>query len=587
MNRPTLSVKFLCSVVFLFVNLFHSWGQPGSLDSTFNGTGYAYTNSTGQYPFMAGFANAIQPDGKLLVGGRSSSTTYGKSNDAIILRYKENGSLDSGFGLGGIVRLFLGYNGAVFFSIALQPNGKIITLGTTALIGPNIITKGILARYDADGKIDSSFGVNGLIITDVITSTVKILNDGKILTLGSGVMAKYSSHGSLDSSFGINGIVNTSRYRSTERSFEVQDDGNIISAGYREYDLNNYGDLEVTRYLSDGQLDLSFNGQGYINISIDSFGAKAYSVKIQQDEKIIVAGTVNKRIYISPGRFNGSSDFVIIRFNKNGALDTSFGAKGIIINDVGAYQYDYPSSIALQSNDKILVSGSVNYMSGGEDGKYVLVRYLSNGSLDSSFAGAGIKIYNPRGTCYGMQLKNNRIYLSGLAYIDPNTPGAYTLAIQNDGIPISPTSVNVCQGVTSTNFASNLSGSAYQWQVSTDSLVFNNITNSSAYSGVNSSNLTINNIPSSWNGYQYRCVVDNGVSNLFTIRNSNFWTGSINTTWENPANWSCGVVPDAYTDVIINSGNITINSNSIIRSLIIKPGATLTVANGFKLTILH
>ncbi len=595
MNKRKPAFKFTCLFFFLFVNLYDSSGQSGFLESSFIGTGRVYTTTAEPTGFMMGFTNAIQQDGKLLVAGnrRAAFTQY--EFNCVVLRYNENGSLDSNFGQGGIVACDFSANSNErerFLAITVQQDGKIIAVGFTGE-GIDANSKGFLARFKTNGDLDSSFGLNGKIISNFCALEIKILNDGKIMTLGSGFIAKYNSNGTLDSTFGNNGIVITritGRYKSVARDFDFQDDGKIVSAGYRVDTTNHsFTDFEVTRYHSNGQLDLSFNGVGYINTNIGTWEELANCIKVQPDGKILVAGTVEKR---NSGSYSSrTSDIVIVRYLNNGTIDSSFGTNGKITYDLG--YHNWPSKIELQSDGNILLSSTASGYYISNDGPFTLARFLPHGNLDSTFGIKGINSFksNPYGETgnISMVLKNSRVYLSGFAHYSNNGPslGFYTLAVQNDGIPLFPNSVDVCPGVAYINFTSDLPGSTYQWQLSTDSVVFNDINNNSEYNGVNSPNLTINNIPSSWYGYQYRCKVDNGVSNLFTIRISNVWTGSVSTAWENPANWSCGAVPDVYTDVTINSGNIAINSNPVIRSLRINPGATLTVATGFALTITH
>lgn len=149
-----------------------------------------------------------------------------------------------------------------------------------------------------------------------------------------------------------------------------------------------------------------------------------------------------------------------------------------------------------------------------------------------------------------------------------------------------PTELNICPGASV--FLVTDTGSALQWQVSSDSLTFTDITNGTYYSGATSDTLFLNNLPSTFYGNLYRCRV-NGVVNSQTwaVTFSNTWTGAAGAAWENPANWSCGSVPDSGTDVIINSGTVVVSSNTTIRSLSIAPGVSFTVAPGVVLTVLH
>jgi hypothetical protein len=151
----------------------------------------------------------------------------------------------------------------------------------------------------------------------------------------------------------------------------------------------------------------------------------------------------------------------------------------------------------------------------------------------------------------------------------------------------NPVTIQLCPSIASSIIVSDLAGSQYQWQTSTDT-VFSDITDNANYTGSNTQSLQLNNIPSSWSGTKYRCVVDGNYSNLFTLQFSDTWTGLSDTTWENPANWSCNAIPDANTDVLIDTGapNFpTVSSNAYCRSLNVPPGAMVTIKTGFVLQI--
>ncbi|MDP4284313.1 MAG: hypothetical protein Q8891_07815 [Bacteroidota bacterium] len=166
-----------------------------------------------------------------------------------------------------------------------------------------------------------------------------------------------------------------------------------------------------------------------------------------------------------------------------------------------------------------------------------------------------------------------------LTVTNPDGQSSSTSFIYGGGCP-----TEICSGI---EIPSSISGTTYQWQLSTDGVNFNGIIDNSNYSGTNADTLHLTNAPTSWYGYQYRCAVDGNYSNTFTLRFTDYWTGAMNSDWENPGNWSCGTLPDANTDVIINSGTAIVNSNSTIRSLSIAPSVKLTVNSGFKLTINH
>lgn len=134
-------------------------------------------------------------------------------------------------------------------------------------------------------------------------------------------------------------------------------------------------------------------------------------------------------------------------------------------------------------------------------------------------------------------------------------------------------------------FTSNFKGSVYQWQSSTDGFNFSNISNNINYSGVNTDTLYVNNVSAALNGLQYRCLVEGKIGDVSSIKFSDTWIGTINADWGNPANWSCNVIPDANTNVIINKGTVIVNANGVCKSLTISENVNFTVNPGVTLTI--
>ncbi len=160
-----------------------------------------------------------------------------------------------------------------------------------------------------------------------------------------------------------------------------------------------------------------------------------------------------------------------------------------------------------------------------------------------------------------------------------------SVTFQIAGIPCGASPV-LCNPIATAVLTTGLIG-PYQWQNSTDSVQFNNIVDNSNYTGTNSSSLNLSNISSNRYGEQFRCIANGITGQIFTLTFRNSWTGLINTDWNTAGNWSCNAVPDANTDVIINGGNVVLNSNATIRSITIRAPATLTTNTGVILTILH
>lgn len=136
-------------------------------------------------------------------------------------------------------------------------------------------------------------------------------------------------------------------------------------------------------------------------------------------------------------------------------------------------------------------------------------------------------------------------------------------------------------------FISNVTGNNYQWQLETDSGHIS-VMAGSHYLGENTKELQILNIPSYWSGLKFRCLVDGNYSVQFTISISNEWKGSIDSLWENGVNWSCGTIPDIYTNVTINNTSINpliINSNVSCKTITLNPQAILKVNPNFTMQV--
>jgi hypothetical protein len=151
---------------------------------------------------------------------------------------------------------------------------------------------------------------------------------------------------------------------------------------------------------------------------------------------------------------------------------------------------------------------------------------------------------------------------------------------------ITPALNTTCAGTTVT-YTVPSGSTTYQWQVN-DGTGFVNISNGGNYTGSNTNSLQISGAPTSFSGYKYRCIINgvNGTENLLRFNNS--WSGAIDSNWFNTGNWSCAVVPDQYSDVVIPSGLTkypVINTNTAIRTIRILNGASVNVNPGIVVEI--
>lgn len=139
----------------------------------------------------------------------------------------------------------------------------------------------------------------------------------------------------------------------------------------------------------------------------------------------------------------------------------------------------------------------------------------------------------------------------------------------------------------SVSIVSNRRGNSYQWQVNSGG-GFVDITDNTNYNGSNNMNLTISNSPTSWYGYQYRCLANGTSSDTTTLQFTAYWNGHADTAWENTANWNCGVLPDSNTDVVINDGvpfYPVINNTTSCRSVRLGKNTRASIATGITLLL--
>ncbi len=151
---------------------------------------------------------------------------------------------------------------------------------------------------------------------------------------------------------------------------------------------------------------------------------------------------------------------------------------------------------------------------------------------------------------------------------------------------ITPVSISTCIGSTITFKAASY-GTTFQWQENNGS-GYTNIVNGANYAGAATNTLQLINLSASHAGYKYRCVVNgvNGPDNILHF--TSIWSGAVNTDWFTAANWSCGVVPDQYTDVVIPNGLTNypiVNTNTLVRSVRLNSNATITVLPTVNLSV--
>src|SRR5437763_5491549 len=252
----------------------------------------------------------------------------------------------------------------------------------------------------AAGDLDPTFGTAGMVMTDIDRSTdianaVAIQPDGKLVVVGQTyknndysnedfVVTRYNTDGTLDTTFGRGGKVRTDfpGLAAVPSAVVIQSDGKIVVAGGAFPQFTFAGNFEVVRYNPNGSLDRSFGNGGIVTTTFPE-GSYAFDVALQPDGKIIAAGTVF--VDFIPGE-PSNTDFALARYNPDGTPDATFGNGGQVTTDFVGMEDD-AFSVLIQSDGKIVAVGSADSPATYYD--FAAVRYLSNGTIDTTFGVAG------------------------------------------------------------------------------------------------------------------------------------------------------------------------------------------------------
>src|SRR5437660_960419 len=285
-----------------------SSAAPGSLDATFGTGGKVTTSFSGSADMNA---LVVQPDGKLVAAGwDASQSAFG------LARYNTNGSLDSTFGTGGTVSTPIGIDTYGASALVLQSDGKLVAAGD--------------AWKDT---VDADFAV-----------------------------IRYTANGSLDTAFGTGGKVTTSFGSQEDDAYAlvVQPDGKLVAAGVVFNGVR--WDFALARYNTNGSLDTTFGTGGKVVTAIGTDGDGASALVLQPDGKLVAAGNTEA----------STRDFVVVRYNATGTLDTTFGTGGKVITAVGTGD-DVAFALALQPDGNLVAGG---YAANAGTDAFALVRYL-------------------------------------------------------------------------------------------------------------------------------------------------------------------------------------------------------------------
>ncbi len=309
------------------------------------------------------------------------------------------GDLDPTFGSSGlVVTPFAILSSDRADGVAIQARGKIVAVGRSNAGGTFDFA---LVRFNRDGSLDPTLDLDGRVTTDFGGSedgrAVAVYRGGRSVVVGHTdaggsldfALARYRSDGSLDPTFGTGGLVTSDLAPGPAASLDVaesvaiQKDGKILAAG--RTNLAGTLDFALARYNRDGSLDATFGAGGLVTTDFAAGPATsldvAESVAIQKDGKILLAGRTDA---------GGSKDFALARYYRDGSLDPTFGAGGLVAIDFvpgpGTSQ-DGAAAVAIQKDGKIVAAG---VSTGAVSADLALARCSTGGALDATFGSGGL-----------------------------------------------------------------------------------------------------------------------------------------------------------------------------------------------------
>lgn len=300
------------------------YNPNGTLDNSFGTSGFVNLNVSGYDEYAANVD--IQSDGKILVGGNTTGGING--DDFVVLRLNTNGSLDTTFNTTGFLVADIAGEMDNILCSALQPDGKLLVGGFTydSVSDEDFL----LFRLNADGSFDNSFGSSGIVQTQVGSTfdelwDMALQDDGKILATGlvtkivggneymDFVLVRYNADGSLDNSFDTDGIALTpfgpTSQSSQDAAYTLAIDANdkILVAG--SVTIGGQENFAMVRYNTDGSIDATFDTDGYFTEDMGSDQEVIFQMGIQSDGKILAMGSFAD---------GGDSDFLLVRYQLGG-----------------------------------------------------------------------------------------------------------------------------------------------------------------------------------------------------------------------------------------------------------------------------
>jgi len=362
----------------------------GTEDGTFGNNGIVIT------PFASFRSNATSivalPDGKILVGG-SWNNALGSDGGFHVIRYHDDGLIDSTFGTGGLIQTHDGPQLKFFGGLHITSDSNIVFTGE--------IEHGIsdvdffAALFTVNGFPVHDFGWNGVawgtgwsIPSSIRANSVALTTDGKIVTAGAVMkdadssdflITYYNADGSRNTSIGDSGVMRIvfSTGDFVASSVATSNDGSVIAAGYSNYES------AIVKLDATGKCDWGFGDNGFVEGNFGYENSHIEKIAFKNDGKIIGCGEVWNQ--------SGNYSLLIFQLLSDGTPDDSFGNHGIYVHDYNpGNSIERLTDLAEGSNGSIIAAGNV---SASQSDSKVLMKVTSTGAPDNSFGNSGFVTY--------------------------------------------------------------------------------------------------------------------------------------------------------------------------------------------------
>lgn len=376
------------------------YNADGTLDTSFGTNGFViidelFIDGTGTKSLL------IQPDGKIVVTG--ANWTEGEGLNFHTYRFSASGTPDTTFGTSGIVSTDINSSLDEATTILLQPDNKLLVLGTYLMSGNIRHLCGV--RYNVDGSLDTTFGTNGKAMFGSLAANYSnqltdafLETNGKIVMgalhdidgeSGNFVVAKFNANGTIDTGFGTNGARITN-FGAEDRLMSLQKiNGKYYAFGYSE-NAENEASIAISRYSTAGALDSTFgtNGKVLLHRNATSTLDLVADARLVGD-KILCVGYGESENQSAPFHIDG----LLIRLNLDGSIDTTFNNTGYVLADFSNGLTDIFITLEMQPDGKILAQGTSTV---SNDDSFVLARYQIAELGTGNFQSDSFKVYpNP------------------------------------------------------------------------------------------------------------------------------------------------------------------------------------------------